>query len=70
MQPLLDKLPDGPIVCAMTTLNAQMEKNEDPRLINPNKLLAEYVIFRSYEGQFGDEESFNQDLSKHNEMPF
>lgn len=56
IQPLLEKLPDGPIVCAMTSLNAQMEETNDPRLINPNKLMAEYVVYRSYEGTFGSEE--------------
>ena len=50
VQPLLDQLPDGPIVCACTVLNAQMLPIEDPRWINPNEILAEYVIQRSYEG--------------------
>ena len=54
MLPLLNKLPDVPIVCAMTTLNAQMKKVDDPRWINPNKLMAEFVVYRSYEGVFGD----------------
>lgn len=57
IQSVLDQLPDVPIVCAMTTLNAQMEEVKDPRWINPNKLIAEYVVYRSYEGKYGDEES-------------
>ena len=52
--PVLKKLPDVPILCAMTTLNAQMEEIDDPRWINPNKLIAEYVVYRSYEGTFED----------------
>jgi aspartate/glutamate racemase len=55
--PLLSKLPDVPILCAMTTLNAQMEEIDDPRWINSNKLMAEYVVYRSYEGKVDDEES-------------
>jgi hypothetical protein len=57
IQSVLDRLPDVPIVCAMTTLNAQMGKIDDPRWIDPNKLMAEYVVHRSYEGKYGDEES-------------
>lgn len=57
VQPLLDRLPDVPIVCAMTTLNAQAEEVLDTRWINPNKLMAEYVVYRSYEGKYEDEES-------------
>jgi len=52
--PLLNKLPDMPIVCAMTTLNAQMKELGDPRWINPNKLIAEYIVYRSYEGTLED----------------
>lgn len=55
IKPLLDKLPkDVPIVCAATTLNAQMEDMDHPRLINPNKVLVQHVVQRSYEGTFGD----------------
>lgn len=50
VQPILDQLPDGPIVCAGTVLNAQMLPIDDPRWINSNQVLAEYVIHRSYEG--------------------
>lgn len=56
MKPLLDRLPEVPIICAMTTLNAQSGTIDDPRWINPNKLMAEYVVYRSYEGKY--EESF------------
>jgi hypothetical protein len=57
IQPVLDRLPDVPIVCAMTTLNAQMKEVRDPRWINPNKLMAEYIVYRSFEGSYGDEGS-------------
>jgi len=54
IRPLLSKLPDVPIVCAVAVLNAQMEEVDDPRWINPNKLLARYVVNRSYEGELDD----------------
>ncbi|MBI3901087.1 MAG: hypothetical protein HY324_02925, partial [Chlamydiia bacterium] len=51
-RPLLDKLPDVPIICAMTTINAQLiQEVDDPRWINPSKILAEHVVYRSYEGK-------------------
>lgn len=60
IQPLLDKLPDRPIVCAGTVLNAQIGEVDDPRWINANKVLAKYVVYRSYEGSLGDnQESFS-----------
>lgn len=53
IRPLLDKLLDVPILCAMTTINAQLiGEVDDPRWINPNKILAQYVVYRSYEGKF------------------
>ena len=53
--PILDQLPDGPIVCACTVLNAQMQPRDDSRWINPNELLARYVVHRSYEGNLEDQ---------------
>jgi aspartate/glutamate racemase len=51
LRPLLDRFPDVPILCAMTTLNAQMcPEIDDERWINPNKILAKYIVHRSYEG--------------------
>jgi len=50
ISPLLFKLPYVPIVCAATALNAQMLPVKDPRLINPNRLLAQYVVQLCYEG--------------------
>lgn len=55
INPLLDKLPDVPIVCAGTVLNAQIGKVEDPRWINPNAILSEYIVYRSYEGTWEDD---------------
>lgn len=52
---LLDKLPDVPILCAMTTINVQLiGEVDDPRWINPNKILAQYVVYRSYERKSED----------------
>ena len=55
LQPVLNKLPDLPIVCAGTALNAQMKKSDDARLINANRTLVEHVVYRSYEGAFEDD---------------
>jgi|GEM_PF-4727065 len=56
IRPLLDQLPDVPILCAMTTISAQLaEEVTDPRWINPSKLLAQYVVYRSYEGTYKEE---------------
>lgn len=52
LRPLLEKLPDIPIVCAATVLNAQLEPLNDPRWINPNKIVAEHTVTRSFEGTF------------------
>lgn len=50
LRPILRRLPDVPILCAMTTLNAQMvPESDDTRWINPNHILAQYVVQRSYE---------------------
>jgi aspartate/glutamate racemase len=50
MRPFLDRLPDVPIVCAMTTLAAQLlTPVNDPRWIDPTGLLASHVVERSYE---------------------
>lgn len=54
--PMLAKLPDVPIVCAATVLNAQIGEVDDPRWINPNKFLAKYVVHRSFEGSLEDHE--------------
>lgn len=48
---LMDLLPDTPILCAMTVVNAQIGEVDDSRWINPNKLVAKYVVHRSYEGE-------------------
>lgn len=55
IQPILDTLPDETIICACTVLNAQTECTRDTRLINPNTLLAQYVVHRSYEGDTEDQ---------------
>jgi hypothetical protein len=55
LTPLLNKLPNVPIVCASTVLNAQSEETNDPRLLNANKILAQYIVTRSYEGELGNE---------------
>jgi aspartate/glutamate racemase len=55
MQPIVDKLPDEPIVCACTVLNGQMQPIDNIRWINPNELLAEYVVYRSYEGNLEEQ---------------
>lgn len=55
VRPLLDKLTDVPVLCEMTTINAQLAQDvDDPRWINPSKILAEYVVRRSYEGRLED----------------
>jgi len=55
MRPLLDRLPEVPILCAMTTLNAQLEEEVlDPRWIDSTQLLAQYVVKRSYEESLGN----------------
>jgi hypothetical protein len=51
IRPLLDRLPDVPIVCGITTIGAQLAVEvSDPRWINPIQLLAQYVVYRSYQG--------------------
>jgi hypothetical protein len=58
IQPLLNKLPNVPIMCAMTTINAQLARDvDDLRWINPSKILAQYVVYRSYEGKIDDQPS-------------
>jgi aspartate/glutamate racemase len=64
LSPILNKLPNEPIVCAATVLNAQMKPIDDLRLINTNKLLAEFVVYRSYEGALGTESSVTE-LERH-----
>lgn len=55
LTPLLAKLPNEPIVCAITTLNAQLAVEiEDPRWINPNQLLAQHIVYRSFEGEVAE----------------
>lgn len=49
VEELLAKLPDQPIICAATLLNALMEEVDDPRWINPNKLLVQHVVHRCFE---------------------
>ncbi len=51
---LLNELPDASIICAETVLNARLNEINDPRWINPNKLLAQYVAYRSCEGTLED----------------
>lgn len=53
IQPLLNSLPNTPILCAMTTINAQLSHEvSDPRWINPNKVLAQHVVHRCFEGGY------------------
>ncbi len=67
IRPLLSQLPDQPIVCACTVLNSQMHAPDDPRLINPNKLLAQYVVYRSFEGSVQDHLSNTGFIETHRE---
>ncbi len=54
IQPLLKKLPNTPVICAMTTIQAQLAREvTDPRWISPTQILAEYVVERSFEMQGG-----------------
>lgn len=54
--PLLDRLPDVPILCGMTTISAQLaNKVTDPRWIDSAQVLAQYVVDRSYQGSLGDD---------------
>jgi aspartate/glutamate racemase len=54
LRPILDQLPDVPIVCAGLVLSAQMKKLDDPRFIDSRKILADYVVERSFKGTIKD----------------
>jgi len=69
VRPLLDELPDVPILCAATILNAQMLKEpDDPRWINPNKLLAQYVICRSFEDYIDQDFEYKEESINDHEI--
>lgn len=56
IRPFLDRVPkDMPVVCASNLLNVQIGEVDDPRWVNPNKLLVEYLVYRSYNGILEDE---------------